>query len=265
MEDGELNGFNAVFPADISPQQLYAYVEQGRNVLAVLSPGLSEFWRDFGREFDVGLDDRAHHVIDHFNYDQNLDDGTHTTLVIPLSSVRSPFLSPSTSTGPPLLYRGIGHAAGRQPLLSNILHALPTSYSYDLKASDPPSEQPYLVGSATALVSSLQARNNARITFVGSLDLFTDAFAMASVASVDGSRCAFSPRRLNSTDARLCRHEASGNAAFIKDLTSWTFHETGVIRAENVKHSRAVDGASRSLYRVRDELVRPGAGAEALS
>lgn len=161
-------------------------MEQGRNVLVVLSPGVSDFWRDFGREFDVELDDRAHHVIDHFNYDQRLDDGTHTTLVIPLSGVPSPFLSLSTTTGPPILYRGIGHAAGRQPLLSSILHALPTSYSYDL--GDAPSEEPYLAGSATSLVSSLQARNNARITFVGSLDLFTDAFATASVASIDGSR-----------------------------------------------------------------------------
>ena len=52
------------------------------------------------------------------------------------------------------------------------------------------------------------------------------------------------------------RFPTSGNKAFIKDLTSWTFQESGVLRASGAVLSRAIDGKSLSLYRVRDELVR---------
>lgn len=163
-------------------------MEQKKNLLVVLSPNLSEFWRDFCREFEVEYDDRGQYVIDHFHYDQLIDDGSHTTLIVPLSSIESPFASTSTIQGPPLLYRGIGHQVGRVPLLHNLIHAQASAYSYETKINEAPSEDPTLTGSDIGLVSSMQARNNARISFVGSLDIFSDAFALASVTEIDGTR-----------------------------------------------------------------------------
>lgn len=37
------------------------------------------------------------------------------------------------------------------------------------------------VGTNTLLIAALQARNNARVVFVGSLDFFSDQFFQASV------------------------------------------------------------------------------------
>lgn len=175
-------------PQDLSPQNLYSFIELGKNVLVVLSSDLSELWRDFGREFEVDFDERGNLVIDHFQHDTALDDGTHTTLIIPLSQTSSPFVSSTTRDGPPLLFKGIGHEVGRLPLLSSILYAPSSSYSFEIKDNDCPTEDLFVAGSTIGLVSAMQAKNNARITFVGSMDLFSDVYALAPIVSSDGTK-----------------------------------------------------------------------------
>lgn len=44
-------------------------------------------------------------------------------------------------------------------------------------------QYPHAVGKNTLLVAALQARNNARVVFLGSLDFFSDEFFTASVQS----------------------------------------------------------------------------------
>lgn len=51
--------------------------------------------------------------------------------------------------------------------------------------------------------------------------------------------------------------ELSGNVQFLKDLTRWTFQETGVLKVAKKDHYRALDGKTEKFYRVGDELVRP--------
>ncbi|GAA5912928.1 hypothetical protein JCM5296_002528 [Sporobolomyces johnsonii] len=222
-------------PAELSPQSLYRLVESGINLLVALPPSASETWRDFGREFEVDTDDRGSQIIDHFNYDVALDDGSHSTIVVPLAAAPDPFVSAATRAGPPILYRGAAHAIGRLPLLTPILHAPSTSYS-----SDPDSalEDVRLAGTAAGLVTAFQARNNARVTFVGSTDIFTDSLIHAPV-ELPGSAASY---------------PQSGNLAFLEDLTRWTFHETGVIHATAVEHRSAGEAINPSSYRVGNEL-----------
>lgn len=154
----------------------------------VLSADLSELWRDFSREFEVDFDERNNLVVDHFHYDERLDDSSHTTIVIPLNTALSPIISPSTRSGAPLLYKGVGHQVGRLPLLNSILSASSTAYSYEIKEKDSPSEDVFIAGSSIGLVSALQAKNNARVAFVGSIEVFSDRFALASVKSYQGEQ-----------------------------------------------------------------------------
>ena len=58
------------------------------------------------------------------------------------------------------------------PLLLEVLTASSSSYSYyaDVAISD----YPHAVGKSTLLITALQARNNARVVFAGSLDFFSD-------------------------------------------------------------------------------------------
>ncbi|KAK4701161.1 oligosaccharyltransferase complex subunit beta, partial [Phenoliferia sp. Uapishka_3] len=229
---------HAAFAQDLSPQALYTYISRARNILYVLSSSLSESHRDFAREFDLEFDDRGSNVIDHFSYDKLLDvDGSHSTIVVPLDSTPSPFISTETAGGAPILYRGVGHQVGKQPLLSNILSARETSYSADTNPKEPLVEDPFVSGTSVGLVSAMQAKNNARVTFVGSMELFSDEFINAKIEAADGTS-----------------YPKSGNLAFINDLTRWTFQESGILRLSSPHLRRAIDGKALPLYRVRDEL-----------
>ena len=44
---------------------------------------------------------------------------------------------------------------------------------------------PHAVGTNTLLIAGLQARNNARVIFVGSLDFFSDEFFQAAVQNAN--------------------------------------------------------------------------------
>ena len=72
------------------------------------------------------------------------------------------------------------------PLVLDILHASWTAYSFNpnLKISD----YPHAVGQNTFLVAGLQARNNARALFFGSLDFFSDAFFLSPVQNALGGQ-----------------------------------------------------------------------------
>jgi oligosaccharyltransferase complex subunit beta len=63
-----------------------------------------------------------------------------------------------------------------------VLSGDPTTYTADLKRPDAPSGP---AGAAAALVSAVQARNNARVLVSGSLDLFSDELFDAAVEVAD--------------------------------------------------------------------------------
>lgn len=58
------------------------------------------------------------------------------------------------------------------PLLLEVLTASSSAYSYhaDVAITD----YPHAVGKSTLLLTAMQARNNARVVFSGSLDFFSD-------------------------------------------------------------------------------------------
>jgi len=47
---------------------------------------------------------------------------------------------------------------------------------------------PHAVGKDTLLIAALQARNNARVVFVGSLDFFSDEFFTYGVQNANGGQ-----------------------------------------------------------------------------
>ena len=49
-------------------------------------------------------------------------------------------------------------------------------------------QYPHAVGKSTLLIAGLQARNNARVLFVGSLNFFSDDFFTAGVQKAQGGQ-----------------------------------------------------------------------------
>jgi len=166
-------------------------------------------------------------------------DGDHT-LVLSDKFVKSPII---TGKGPsaPVLFRGIGHlGSSGTKLLIRVLTASETAFSAvpGTKVVDFPQS----AGVDTLLITALQARNNARVVFSGSLDLFSDKFFS-------------SPVQTFSADGTAKRYPKSGNEDLASELSQWNFQERGLLRASNLTHKQV--GATQLnplTYRVNDQI-----------
>jgi len=122
------------------------------------------------------------------------------------------------------------------PLVLNILHASSSAYSHS--PSDKIEEFPHAVGTNTLLVAGLQARNNARVVFAGSLEFFSDEFFQSSVQSANNGN----------------KFPQSGNKDLAQSLTSWTFRQKGVLRVGKVAHHRTGEKAPDAAYIINQDI-----------
>lgn len=219
---------------NLSPQELAKFVSAGGNLLIGASSTSASSVRDFAKELDVELAERDTLVADHFNFDGSSDDRHTTILASKFTEVES-ILSKEVQDGAPIVYKGIGHSLGNGQLISPILGASRTSYSYDIKEEFDAVEDPWVSGSQTWLVSAIQARNNARIGITGSVEMFSNA---AFTTELEDGKIA-------------------GNERFARDFSKWLFQERGVLRAFDLRHSLANQSASDilpTMYRVKNEV-----------
>lgn len=129
------------------------------------------------------IDEEGASVIDHLNYDVS-DKGLHTKIVAsPENLIDAPVIVGVKKNIPPLLYEGTGIIAEkRNPLVLPLLTADSTAYSYNPDV--PIKDYPHAVGKNTLLMAALQARNNARVVFSGSLFFFSDEAFATSIQKV---------------------------------------------------------------------------------
>ncbi|VDM22892.1 unnamed protein product, partial [Hydatigera taeniaeformis] len=207
------------FGGYVSVKALADFVDNGGNVLVAGGPELGDAVRDFAGECGVEFDANNSSVIDHYNFDE-MDNGDHTLIIVnPEDAIKVPIITGGFKN--PILYRGVGISTDpTNPLLISVLHGSATSYSYDTRKIV--SEYPTTVGKNTQLVIALQARNNARVVFTGSIEMFSDIFYSSPVYSKVTNK----------------RFERSSNAEFCDHLSRWAFKESGVLRVANVSHHR---------------------------
>jgi len=165
-------------PAGVSVESIVAFIDSGRNALIAVNRNVSEPLRSVANECGIDFDEEETAVVDHVNFDVSDSDGDHT-LVLSDKFVKSPII---TGKGPsaPVLFRGIGHlGSSGTKLLIRVLTASETAFSAvpGTKVVDFPQS----AGVDTLLITALQARNNARVVFSGSLDLFSDKFFSSPV------------------------------------------------------------------------------------
>jgi len=161
-------------------------------------------------------------VIDHFNVGTG-DDGTHT-LIKSNNALKSKVIF-HDSVNKPVLFKGIAHKlSSDNPLTFTLLGGTSTSFSGQ------PTERattPQTLGKSTGLVSTLQARNNARITISGSLDLFSNKFFEDTTAD---------------------------NKAFSESIALWTFHQRGVLREVSRAHHKKGETHQPDHYIITDQI-----------
>lgn len=210
------------------------FIDNGGNVLVAGSSQSGDVLRELASECGFEVDEEGAYVIDHLNYDTT-DNGQHTTIVVPSENlIDSPVIV--GRKGNPLLFRGTGLLADPEnPLVLPLLSADSSAYSYLPEA--PIKEYPHAVGKNTVLIAALQARNNARVVFSGSIDFFSDEFFTSSVNS-----------------AKI-KSLTSGNKEVATAISQWVFKEHGVLRVSSVSHHRSGELRPPQSYTIMDEVV----------
>ncbi|KAI0162077.1 Dolichyl-diphosphooligosaccharide--protein glycosyltransferase subunit WBP1 [Xylariaceae sp. FL1272] len=219
-------------------------------------------------ELDIELPaDRNGLVVDHFSYAVDSSPDDHDVLVLPVPSLEAGGLGLGAvdqihgSSGPEsrretpagsrggnersavlAFPHGVAQLLGSGPLIRPILRAPPTAYSYNPKSRDDPLDDLFGSGPQLSLVSALQARNSARFTVSGSADMLSDKWLDATVIKV-GEKQAIK----------------TANREFAKQLSGWTFKETGVLRVNNIEHRLNEPGMSNEtnpkIYRIKNDVT----------
>eukprot|EP00092_Neocalanus_flemingeri_P010237 GFUD01011028.1.p1 GENE.GFUD01011028.1~~GFUD01011028.1.p1 ORF type:complete len:461 (+),score=118.70 GFUD01011028.1:75-1385(+) len=223
------------FGGGLSSEAIVEFIDDGGNVLMAGGSNTGEALKDIASDCGFEADEEGTFVIDHMNFDTK-DEGHHTLVVAEAANlVASPYIIGSSQS--PILYRGVGLVTdSSNPLVIDILSGSSTSYSHN--PLDPITSYPHATGLNTLLIAGLQARNNARVVFSGSLELFSDNFISALVERSTGGAA-----------------EQSGNAELARSLSAWCFHQTGVIRVDKTEHSLLGADSAPEYYTVKEECV----------
>uniref|UniRef100_A0A8D1P6P9 Dolichyl-diphosphooligosaccharide--protein glycosyltransferase 48 kDa subunit n=1 Tax=Sus scrofa TaxID=9823 RepID=A0A8D1P6P9_PIG len=223
------------FGGNINVETISTFIDGGGSVLVAASSDIGDPLRELGSECGIEFDEEKTAVIDHHNYDVS-DLGQHTLIVADTENLlKAPTIVGKSSLNP-ILFRGVGMVADPDnPLVLDILTGSSTSYSFF--PDKPITQYPHAVGKNTLLIAGLQARNNARVIFSGSLDFFSDAFFNSAVQkATPGSQ----------------RYPQTGNYELAVALSRWVFKEEGVLRVGPVSHHRVGEKAPPNAYTVTD-------------
>ncbi|XP_035436808.1 dolichyl-diphosphooligosaccharide--protein glycosyltransferase 48 kDa subunit [Spodoptera frugiperda] len=226
------------FGGQIDTEAITKFIDDGGNLLMAGNAAAGDVYREIASECGFEMDEESAAVIDHFNYDVS-DDGEHTRIVVsPKNLISSPTIVGEQNTQP-LLFEGTGLILDKDnTLVLPILTADSTAYSYNPKSQV--KEYPHAVGRKTVLIAALQARNNARIVFSGSLFFFSDEAFNSGIAKVHGDKVSAAQ---------------SGNKALSVRLSQWAFGERGRLRVRNVDHHREGEKESSNTYTITDTVV----------
>jgi oligosaccharyltransferase complex subunit beta len=202
-------------------------------------------------ELDISIPaDKGAVVVDHFNYDSTSASEAHDVLLLDLPrALRSSVKNYFGGDGYVAVPRAVGQVLGNEsPLLSPVLRAPSTAYSYSPKDEAESVEDPFAVGQQLNLISTMQALNAARLTVVGSAELLQNKWFSESA-------------KLNGKAVKTANRE------FAHKLSAWAFKETGVLKVGKMVHyqdegnskklntSTAIPENNPTIYRVKTDVV----------
>jgi oligosaccharyltransferase complex subunit beta len=216
------------FGGDVSGSSLLDFVDAGNSLVVITDQTASDELRELATDLGVDLEPKHSTVTDHFSHVLEL--AVDHTAVVSDNVVQSPAVLSPASKGP-VIFKGI--AATLSPdseLVAQALSASDTAYSASIAKTVP--DVPAAAGKDLALVSLVQARNNARTVVAGSSAMFSNEYFQA----------------------RTRDDQTAGNAAFCRDVTLWALKHKGVLKASPLRHNLKGSSEQPSQYRITDEL-----------
>eukprot|EP01083_Nonionella_stella_P199215 730675_1 len=237
---------------DLSYKDILNFIDAGNNVLIGLDHTYSsEFIKKIADRCGIDLLSKNTKVYDHLSYDtlrkhSSLNALAHDTILLSnWPKYRALIPSDAQEPSAPILYNGIGMKLKKNSHLSlSLLSGNSGTYATDSDANGPIDKAILSSGSALSLIAALQMRNNARITFIGSLKMLSDEYFVSPVqSSWDGKR-----------------YEKSGNEELMALVSAWAFGEVGVLRITNSTHHLQVHAHNNekevtinpTRYRIKD-------------
>jgi len=219
------------FGGALSAEAITEFIDGGGNLLISGNANTGEVLREIASECGFEVDEEGTTVIDHLNFDAK-DGGQHNLVVSDAENLIKSETIVGTVTAP-LLFRGAGILADpSNPLVLGILTGSSSAYSHN--PDEPIREYPHATGKNTLLIAGLQARNNARVVFAGSLEFFSDEFFTAKVSRNGGAP------------------ESTGNAQLAETLSLWCFNERGLLRLDSVNHHHVGQKSPPEFYTIRE-------------
>jgi oligosaccharyltransferase complex subunit beta len=234
---------------NLTPNILVDFMNADGNVLVTLSSGVSapSSLVSLLSELDIQLPtDRTGLVVDHFNYDAASAADKHDVLVLPRPAPIRPdvkdYFGEGVGKDAVLAFpRGVGAALGASELLTPIVRAPRTAYTYNPKEQTEVVDDLFAAGEQLSLVSAFQARNSARFTLVGSAEMLQDKWFDAEVSQAEGKKAT-----------------KTFNREFAKRVSGWTFNEIGVVRVNWIEHHLDEAGATNEsnpgIYRIKNDV-----------
>ncbi len=164
------------FAADVTPQSLVSLLSKNTNLLLALSPKQTPL-SSLASEFSLILPPPGTPLVSHFPK----RDTPPTVIPVDVPATHD-IISPNL---PPVWFSGVPQALGNNPMLVPILKAPPQAFASDAdsdKGADAlveaaeKSGEGLWAGSSLSLVTGFQALSNARATWLGGVELFSDDF-----------------------------------------------------------------------------------------
>jgi oligosaccharyltransferase complex subunit beta len=184
--------------------------------------------------------------VDHFHHDTITAKDQHDVILVSRPGPLRPDVRPVFAGDGVLAFpRSVGHSLGNNnPLLAPIVRASETAYTYNPKDDSGTVEEGFTTGTQLAIVSAIQARNSARFTVLGSAESLEDKWFSAEVKGPDDKK-----------------QVATSNRDFAKQLSAWTFKETGVVKVNSIQHyltdeyGDIIGDVNPAIYRIKNDVV----------
>ncbi|KAM0470415.1 hypothetical protein ACHAPX_009945 [Trichoderma viride] len=229
---------------NLTPSHLVNFVNADGNILVAQTSTVPSSTSIVGflSELDISLPvERTGTVIDHFNYDVRSAAESHDVLVVEgpinIRSGLKPYFE--IEGGVVAFPHAVGHVLGSGPLLSPVVRASATAYSYNPKeqAEVLDADDLFAAGQQLSLLSVFQARNSARVTVLGSAELLQNKWFEAVVGKPGGNSF------------------RTDNQEFAKRVSGWAFQELGVLRVNSIEHKlQDSDELNPGIYRIKNDV-----------
>ncbi|KAI9784549.1 MAG: oligosaccharyl transferase glycoprotein complex, beta subunit [Candelina submexicana] len=245
----------------LTPKLLLQFLNNAGNILLTLSSNSPTPSAISSLLLELGINlpsDRTSLVVDHFNYDTVSAPEKHDVVLLPRPGPLRPDVKNyfgGRDTDVIAFPRGVGQVLeNTSPHLAPVLRAPNTAYAYNPKDEAGAVEDPFAVGQQLNLVSTMQARNSARFTVLGSMEMLEDTWFNAKVKS----------------SSREAKQTTTANRAFAAEISAWTFMETGVLKVDKIEHSlRSIEPGEKpgndslarlgdlnpKIYRVKNDVI----------